>query len=178
MKEFWKHKNIELRKYMMSDAKSLYEAQKESEAVRVYEPGIYPLNALEEYEKYIEKKMKDPFAFAVMDEENNFVATANITGVDERNGTFNFSIRVFREYRQKGYGKAAFELLLKYGFMECRFNKANSITIASNEASIKLHLSLGFEIEGRKKENVFTDGQYFDEVLFGMTKNMYLSKKN
>jgi len=175
MKKFWETDKIKLRKLKPEDAFKLYEVQHDSEAIRVYEPGIYPIRSLSEYEKIVEEKIKDNYAFAIDNLNDEFVGTASINGVDERNGTFNFAIRVFNDYQRKGYATDAFALLLKYGFEECRFTKANSITIDLNVASIEMHKKLGFKIEGRRRNNVFTDGSYHDEVLFGMTKEEYES---
>ncbi|MEZ4863463.1 MAG: GNAT family protein [Caldilineaceae bacterium] len=99
--------------------------------------------------------------------------TMGHTYCDERNGTFSCAFRIFRPYRRQGYARETFTLLLKYGFHELRYQKANTETIASNDASIQLHRSLGFREEGRRRHNVFTDGQYFDEILFGMTREEF-----
>jgi len=174
MKNFWETNKIRLRNYKSEDALILFEAQNDSDANRVYEPGIYPIKALSWYEKYVERKFEDNFAFAIENLEGDFVGTANINDVDQRNGTFSFAIRVFSDHRRKGFAKDAFTLLLKYGFNECRFLKANSVTIDFNSASVEMHKALGFKIEGRRRNNIYTNGKYHDEVLFGMTKEEFV----
>jgi RimJ/RimL family protein N-acetyltransferase len=43
----------------------------------------------------------------------------------------------------------------------------------TNEASIRLHEKLGFIEEGRIRRNSFQNGQYLDDVLFGMTREEF-----
>ncbi len=173
MKSYWETDKIKLRKYKAEDAVKMCQEQNDSEAIRVYEPGIYPIQSLEWYDKLVERKIKDKFAFVIENLDGEFVGTANINDVDERNGTFSFAIRVYAEHQRNGYAKDAFSLLLKYGFAECRFIKANSVTVDLNKGSIKMHEALGFIIEGRRRNNIFTNGEYHDEVLFGMTKEEF-----
>ncbi len=92
---------------------------------------------------------------------------------DQKNGTFGFGVAVYRAYRGLGYAVDAVRILLKYGFWEQRYQKCNSMCLHSNEASVRLHKKLGFIEEGRIRRNCFFDGQYHDEVLFGMTREEF-----
>ncbi len=67
----------------------------------------------------------------------------------------------------------AVRLLLRYAFFELRMQKANATTVAFNQGSIRLQLALGFQEEGRRRRMVYTDGNYFDELLFGMTREEF-----
>lgn len=42
-----------------------------------------------------------------------------------------------------------------------------------NEASIRLHEKLGFQREGCLRRTIFTQGQYFDVIVFGLTVEEY-----
>lgn len=92
----------------------------------------------------------------------------------ERHVTFGIGIRIAKEHQGKGYGTSAMKILLKYGFMERRLHKCSSTVLDGNEASIRMHKKLGFEQEGILKENIYTSGKYYNEVCFGLTKDMYL----
>ncbi len=87
----------------------------------------------------------------------------------ERMGTFSYGLGIFREQRRRGYASEAILLALRYYFDELRFEKANAIVYAFNQASLSVHRSLGFVEEGLIRSAVFTGGQHHDEVCFGMT---------
>ena len=92
---------------------------------------------------------------------------------DQKNGTFSFGIVINRGYRGKGYAEEAVWILLRYGFWEQRYQKCNSACVHTNEASIGLHKKLGFVEEGRRRRHVFFNGEYHDDVLFGMTREEF-----
>lgn len=102
------------------------------------------------------------------------VGRINILLDDHDNGTFGMGIRISREHQGKGYGTSAMKMLIKYAFMEKRLNKYSVSVLEGNEGSIKMHKKLGCEQEGRLKQNIYTNGRYYDEIYFGLTKDMYL----
>ncbi len=61
------------------------------------------------------------------------------------------NIATHPEYRRQGYGRAVVESLIKYAKM----NGLDSISLEvreSNCAAIELYLSLGFKVEGKRKD--------------------------
>ena len=170
---FWQGEKVKLRPLRIDDWLTIYDEQADSEGIRSFDAGIQLPKTEEAVKEKLENNIKDQFRIGIENSDGDFVGTANIHSRDERNGTFSFAIRIFRSYRCKGYAKDAFRILLRYGFYELRYQKANSVTIAFNEASIKLHHALGFKDEGRIRRNAYTGGQYHDEVLFGMTREEF-----
>jgi RimJ/RimL family protein N-acetyltransferase len=88
---------------------------------------------------------------------------------DRKNGHFSFGVTIGRPHWRKGYAADATRILLRYGFLERRYHKCNSACVASNTASIRLHQALGFREEGRIRDEVYINGRYYDELLFGLT---------
>lgn len=175
---FWENDHIRLRRFKESDWKKLYETQNNSEEVRYYEGGLEPLKTEAKYKQYILDNLESPHKFAIDDKDGNYVGTTSISGINESAGTFHYAIQIFKDYRKRGYAKEAVHIVLKYAFDELRMNKANSETIDTNYGSIKLHESMGFTIEGTRRQNVYTDGQYHDEILFGMTKEEFKKQQS
>jgi len=171
---FWESEHIRFRRLKESDWEKLYDTQKDSHGVRCYEGGLEPLKTQAAYKQYILDNIESKYKYAIEDKENNYVGTASITGINQSAGTFYMTIQIFKEYRKRGYAKEALKLILDYAFNELRLNKANSETIDINLGSIKLHKSMGFTIEGTRRQNVFTEGEYHDEILFGMTRDEYI----
>lgn len=59
--------------------------------------------------------------------------------------------------------------MLRYFFHELRYQKCTVEVSSFNEVSAQLHRKLGFREEGRLRQTVYTDGQYFDEIMMGIT---------
>lgn len=73
-----------------------------------------------------------------------------------------------KTYWGKGYGKESAELIINYGFEQLNLHRISSSTFSFNERSIKMHLRLGFKEEGRRRDVFFKNGDYCDEVIFGL----------
>lgn len=61
-------------------------------------------------------------------------------------------------------------ILLRYAFFERRLNKYYGSVLEGNMASTTMLKKLGCMEEGRRRQMVYTDGRYHDEILFGLTK--------
>jgi RimJ/RimL family protein N-acetyltransferase len=112
--------------------------------------------------------------FAIETLEGVIVGRINFNSDDERHGTFEIATLIDKDYRSKGYATAAMKILLKYGFMEKRLNKYCASILEGNIGSISMHKKLGCQLEGTCKENIYTNGTYYDELLFGLTKKDYV----
>lgn len=102
--------------------------------------------------------------FAIETLEGLHVGRINILLDDDQNGTFGIGLKIGREHRGNGYGTSAMKILLKYGFMEKRLNKYTVSVLEGNEGSIKMYQKLGCDQEGVLKQNVYTNGNYYDEI--------------
>lgn len=119
------------------------------------------------------------FTIENLNSEN--VGGINLNSIDEKNGTFSIGIQIDRDHRGKGYGTRAVNILLKYAFFERRLNKFNDYVLEGNEASAAIMKKVGCVQEGVRRQVFYTNGRYFDSILFGLTKDEYvehLSKIN
>ena len=73
-----------------------------------------------------------------------------------------------KAYWSKGYGTEAARLIIKYGFEQLNLHRISSSVYSFNQRSFRMHLKVGFTEEGRRKENLFKNGAYYDEVVFGL----------
>ena len=111
--------------------------------------------------------------FVIENLVGEMVGWVSLHSRDQKNGTFSFGVAVYRDHRRHGYAVEAVRMLLKYGFWEQRYQKCNSICTHTNTASMRMHTKLGFVEEGRGRRNCFSNGQYHDEVYFGMTREEF-----
>jgi RimJ/RimL family protein N-acetyltransferase len=119
------------------------------------------------------KGAPETLSFAIESIAGEFVGWANLFVGDGRHGRFSVGMSIFREYQRMGYAMGAMRLLLHYGFNELRCHKCNTACLDINTASIALQKKLGFVEEGRRREVIFLNGCYHDEILFGLTEQEY-----
>jgi RimJ/RimL family protein N-acetyltransferase len=175
---FWQGDKVRLRPMRLEDAEQRYIDSLDSPARQVLQLGIElpTLVALQRasLEKYVGcQDAGGVILFTIENLEGLYVGGISLHSRDEKNGLFSFGIVIGREHREKGYAEEAARILLRYGFWERRYQKCNSGCVHTNEASIALHKKLGFIEEGRRRRGVFFNGRYYDELLFGMTREEF-----
>ncbi|TQR35346.1 N-acetyltransferase [Lysinibacillus sphaericus] len=115
----------------------------------------------------------DDFYWIAEDASNNVVGTIEVSGCDGKNGTFDYAITVFPPHRGKGHAKDMILTILKHYFFELRYQKATICVYSFNASSIALHKKLRFVEEGRLRNMIYTNGSFYDEIYFGMTKDEF-----
>jgi len=111
--------------------------------------------------------------FAIESLQGEYVGGINLNSIDYRNGTFSAGIRIYRPFRNNGYGEEAFRIVLRYAFLERRLQKCNSGCVSINEPSMELHRRIGFKEEGLRRQCFFMNGRYYDGLLLGLTKEEF-----
>jgi len=126
--------------------------------------------------KALQKPDEDIYEFAIESLQGEFAGKLNTHSCDKRNGTFKYGLAITREQWGKGYAKEAITLVLRYYFEELRYQKVTAHVYDFNPGSIRLHESLGFVLEGRLRNMVYSAGKYHDELVYGMTVEEYRGK--
>jgi RimJ/RimL family protein N-acetyltransferase len=122
------------------------------------------------FEKMASPELKDDvFDFVIENEAREAAGMINSHTCDRRVGCFMYGLAIGPDYRRRGYASEAIFLLLRYFFDELRYQKVSATVYSNNEASQRLHESLGFTLEGCIRRVVFTLGQHFGELHYGMT---------
>lgn len=71
-------------------------------------------------------------------------------------------------YHGKGYGPAAIQKILQYGFEKLQMQKVEAKIFVGNTASRKAFEKCGFQLEGTIRRCEMKRGEYIDEWLFGI----------
>jgi len=175
---FWQGQKVRLRPLRKEDAEQSLISTLDSPARQLLAMGIELPTSVELLRSFLEaragcKDTEGEIIFAIETLEGIHVGGIALHSRDDKNGLFGFAVEIGRGHRQKGYGQEAVRILLKYGFWERRYQKCNSACADVNEASIALHMGLGFAEEGRRRRHIFFNGQYHDEILFGITREEF-----
>ncbi len=171
---FWQSEQVRLRPFRLDDAEMRFTEFLDSPTRQAHMSGIELPTTVELQRSWLENvaDCRDTL-FVIENLDGVPVGWVSLHSRDQKNGTFSFGVAVYRDHRGHGYAVEAVRILLRYGFWEQRYQKCNSICVHTNEASIRMHLKLGFVEEGRIRRNSFFNGQYHDDVLFGMTREEF-----
>lgn len=174
---FWQGRITRLRRWRLEDAELRFQASLDSPTRALHEDGIELPSSVELQKAWLEKSAGFEndvmLRFAMDNLDGVTVGWATFHSRDQKNGTFGFGVAVYRAHRGHGNAVDAVRILLKYGFREQRYQKCNSMCLHTNAASIRVHEKLGFVEEGRIRRNCFFNGEYLDEVLFGLTREEF-----
>jgi RimJ/RimL family protein N-acetyltransferase len=77
-----------------------------------------------------------------------------------------------------GYGTEAASLMLQNGFEQLNLHRVNSSVYDFNIRSLKMHEKLGFRIEGQRRQNIFKNGAYHDEIFLGLLHEEWQKLRN
>ncbi len=176
---FWQGSRIRLRPMHVDDANMwLVEEQSDSEAVHFLNYGMdlpkseHAARAFaERFAEFSNRHERIMFSIETMDGE--LVGGINMHSMDHKNGTFETGTRIYRPFRGRGYGFEAKLIVLRYAFHELRFQKYNIRCLETNEPMIAHAARLGCQAEGRIRRHIFTQGRYFDELIFGLTREEF-----
>jgi RimJ/RimL family protein N-acetyltransferase len=175
---FWQGDRTRLRPLQVTDAEQSYADFLDSPSRRYLQLGTELPTSLESQREALARyagcqDVDGVIVFAIEDHDGVPVGSLSYHTRHRKNGTFSFGVIVSAPYRGKGYATDAVRILLRYAFRERNYQKCNSACLHTNAASIGLHRKLGFVEEGRRRRQVYFDGQYHDEVLFGLTREEF-----
>ena len=177
-KYFWQGKKVRLRPLHINDAENAFVTMLDSPARQLLQLGIELPHSIERWREFMEKyaDCKDVdgiIIFAIEDLEGNNVGGISYHSRRRKSGTFTIGLDIDAPYQRRGYAEDAFRILLRYAFHERRYQKCNSACVDINKASIALHKKMGFVEEGRIRRHHFFNGQFYDDILFGLTREEF-----
>ncbi|MCA9832711.1 MAG: GNAT family N-acetyltransferase [Thermomicrobiales bacterium] len=176
MKPYWEGNLVRLRATEPGDGEHFYLLNQERDVDRSLE-FVYPPTSRASQMAWTEKaaieggfRNNNEFLFQIeVLETGEHVGSIDTHHCNPRQGTFEYGLSVREQYRGRGYASEAILLVLRYYFFELRYRKAEPGVFAFNDASIALHKKLGFIEEGCRRWHGYSNGQFHDLLLYGMT---------
>ena len=113
----------------------------------------------------------DRFLLLVIESEGTLIGATtlkNEENLPSRSATFGIVIGE-RSFLDRGYGTEASTLLLDYAFAVLGYHKINLDLFEYNARAQAMYEKLGFVLEGRRRENHWSRGRFWDEILMGIT---------
>lgn len=173
-KPYWEGRRVRLRAVEPSDAEHHVAMDRERGTDRNLD-AVMPPNSVARAEKWAREMAEqgfrdgDGFFFEIETLAGEHVGAIDTHHCDPRAGRFEYGIALREAQRGKGYAAEAILLVLRYYFLERRYQKCDVGVFDFNDASIRLHERLGFVLEGRRRRHTFTGGAFHDMLLYGMT---------
>lgn len=170
----WQGKKVRLRAPRLEDVEWFLRQDEDSHNQRANDRLYLPPSPLRSeawLEKLIVDYRPDSHDVRLMIEtlDGELVGTINPHDCDPQRGTWEYGIVIDAAHRRKGYATEAIILVGRYYFEELRYQKLNIHVYGFNASSIQLHERLGFTLEGRIRRMIYTNGQFWDELVYGMT---------
>jgi RimJ/RimL family protein N-acetyltransferase len=83
-----------------------------------------------------------------------------------------------REYIGRGYGTDAMRIIVGYGFREMGLHRIELSVAPFNMAGIRAYEKAGFTEEGRRRELVWHDGRWYDEVMMSVLDHEWAARRS
>jgi diamine N-acetyltransferase len=107
-------------------------------------------------------------------ETSKAVGLIDLFEFDPRNHRAGVGIVVHNEAdRSNGIGKEALQLLINYSFSKLQLHQLYANIGTTNEASLNLFTTFGFEKIGVKKDWILIDNQYQDEAIYQLINHQH-----
>ena len=168
---YWQGKLVRLRAIEQEDIDNLASPVTDSWLDRA-DDRIYFPSSLEKARDSLNaqrERKNDSFFWIIETVEGKEVGNIATFDCDSRVGVFKYSIVIKRSFWRQGYASEAIKMVMRYYFRELRYQKCTVLVYSFNQASIDLHNKLGFIKEGQLRRMVFTNGEFYDELYFGIT---------
>ncbi len=121
---------------------------------------------------YLENAHRDIYdvkqlRLCICNKQNKAIGLIDLFDFDPKNHRAGLGIVVLDEKeRNKGVGAQAIGIVIEYAFSTLGLRQLFANVIEDNEASIRLFKKLGFRKVGVKKDWIFSDKGYKNEILF------------
>jgi len=73
-----------------------------------------------------------------------------------------------RRYWNQGHGTDAMRIILIYAFSSLKLHRVELSVFPFNKRAIHVYKKFGFRLEGRKRERLFVNGKFHDELEMGL----------
>ena len=121
---------------------------------------------------YIQSVTNNPtcIVFAMCDiHSNEHIGNIALQAISLKNKSAEFAILLGNKaFWGKGLSKEAGKLLIEYGFKTLNLHRIHCGTSEANIPMQHLALALGMDYEGRRKEALYKNGEFFDVLEYGI----------
>ncbi len=145
--------------------------------------SIYAPVSMANEEIWFENLLKRPLDEQVLvievkqDERWVHIGNCGFHNIDSRIRSAEIGIFIGdKSFWDQGYGTETINLLLKYGFLTLNMNRMMLEVYETNRRAIRSYRKAGFVLEGRKRQGMYKDGEYFDVLIMSVLRGDWLAE--
>lgn len=142
------------------------------------------LTTIDAEKKYLEENSNPEATFVIVTlEDDKMIGSVSLEETNSINRTATLGIFIGdKEYRNKGWGTEAIQLILEYGFHYLNLQNIKLDLMEFNERALKCYQKCGFKEYGRRRKCKFINGKYYDsismDILAEEFNGNYIKNKN
>ena len=172
-----KGKVVTLRAPELSDLNLLHEWSNDPEIWALLGGWHFPFSSrsTEEWIKSRQDNNLTTHVFCIDATDTGLIGTANLVNIDWKNKNAFHGMMIGNiEMRGKGYALDTVMTMMRFAFDELGLQRLDSDIISTNERSIAFYTNkCGWKQEGVKQNWFYRNGQYFDKIIVGITREEY-----
>ena len=172
---FLESERVYLREVRVTDVNENYYKWMNNPKITDFLESRFSPNSLEKLREYVNSKLGDPnniFLAIILKENNRHIGNIKLGPINWNHRFGDIGIIVGEDdCHGKGYASEAIKLLTKHAFNTLNLHKVTAGAYGNNIGSIKAFQKAGFEIEGKRKDYFFSNGQYVDMIIMGLLNN-------
>ena len=163
--------SVVLRRHSRDNLRDFMRWYQDPEVARLtrYQDG--PMRA-EEIERFFTMRAlgTDSLAMGIhVRETNKLIGSCAFSQLDGDNGSALYHITIGeKDAWGQGYGTEATRLMLDHAFGTLGLHRIALFVFEFNERAIRTYKRCGFVVEGRSRESIFRDGQWWDEIAMSV----------
>jgi ribosomal-protein-alanine N-acetyltransferase len=166
---FLQGERLYLREVRLSDANdNYYHWMNDPEVTRYLESRFTP-NSLDLLREYVEARMKDKdqvFLAIVLKAGDRHIGNVKLGPIHWIHRFADLGILIGeKDCWGNGYATDAIQLATEYAFRALNLQKLTASCYADNGGSIKAFQKAGWEIEGVRKQQFYSEGSYTNQIL-------------
>lgn len=172
-----KSERITLRRFVLSDAKSMYKNYATDERVTRFLPWT-PYTCVADVESFIQSVIEEyerlDMYHWVIDVDGEVIGSISTTSIDEKNCSCEVGYCIAYDCWNKGFTSEALGLIMKFLFEEVSMNRIMAKHDVENPASGRVMQKCGMAYEGRLLEHYKRhDGTFSDSLVYGILKKEF-----
>jgi RimJ/RimL family protein N-acetyltransferase len=163
---------IYLREIRLSDVNETYHHwMNDPEVTRYTESRFFP-NSMEALQKYVSRVSGDRqhvFLAIVLKKDDRHIGNIKLGSINWIHRFANVGLLIGeKDCWGQGYGTEAIRLVTEYAFRVLDLRRLTAGSYSNNISSFKAFLKAGWQQEGIRKRQYFSNGEYVDEILLGV----------
>jgi hypothetical protein len=170
--------SLELKKIKRDDLEQIMNWRMDPQVTKYMytDPKLTLVQQLEWYDRIIESSTEKYWLIVI---DDTAIGVLNLVDIDHRNKRCSWAYYIGdTSFRGRGIARTLECNIYDYVLEVLNLNKLCCEVFTFNDIVISIHEKFGSEIEGTLKQHIYKNGQYYDIVCMGITKDKWTKIKS